>query len=87
MEESTTEPQQTPEERRAKVVRLIEDAFILLCIVTLWPVILGWTGRIYEILLYVALAGLVFIFVRRMRRFRTSRVELENDDGQSPGKN
>jgi Flp pilus assembly protein TadB len=76
-----TENPQTPEEKRAKVVRLIEDAFILLCIVTLWPVILDWTGVVYDVLLYVALAGLVFIFARRIRRFRASRLELENDDG------
>ncbi len=81
----TPQTPQTPEEKRAKVVRLIEDAFILLCILTLWPVILGWTGVIYEVLLYVALAGLVFIFVRRIRRFRASRLELENDSAQSPG--
>ena len=82
-----TETPQTPEEKRAKVARLIEDAFILLCILTLWPTILGWTGMVYEVLLFVALAGLVFIFVRRMRRFHASRLELENDSGQPPAEN
>ena len=67
-------------------MRLIEAAFILLCILTLWPVILGWTGTLYEVLLYVALAGLIFIFVRRVRRFRTSRMELENDSGPASGR-
>jgi large-conductance mechanosensitive channel len=79
-----TQTPPTPEERRAKAVRLVEDAFILLCILTLWPVILGWSGTIYEVLLYVALAGLVFIFIRRMRRFRASREELENNAAQPP---
>ena len=65
-----TQTPQTPEKGSGKSVRLIEDAFILLCILTLWPVILGWTGTLYEVLLYVALAGLLFIFVRRVRRFR-----------------
>lgn len=67
-------------------MRLVEDAFILLCILTLWPVILGWTGTLYEVLLYVALAGLLFIFVRRVGRFRASRVELENDSGPTSGR-
>ena len=80
-----TETPQTPEEKKAKVARLVEDAFILLCILTLWPVILGWSGVVYEVLLYAALAGLVFIFARRIRRFRASRLELENDAVQSPG--
>ena len=80
-----TETPKTPEEKKAKVARLVEDAFILLCILTLWPVILGWSGVVYEVLLYVALAGLVFIFARRIRRFRASRLELENDAVQSPG--
>ena len=79
----TPQKPQTPNERRAKVVFLIEYAFMLLCILTLWPVILGWSGTIYEVLQYVALVGLVFIFVRRMRRFRAARSDMENDAGQS----
>ena len=81
-----TQTPQTPEKGSGKSVRLIEDAFILLCILTLWPVILGWTGTLYEVLLYVALAGLIFIFVRRVRRFRTSRMELENASGPASGR-
>ena len=79
----TPQTPQTPNEKRAKVVFLIEYAFMLLCILTLWPVILGWSGTIYEVLRYVALAGLVFIFVRRMRRFRATRADMENAAGQS----
>lgn len=75
-------PPPTPAEKKAKVARLVEDAFIVLCILTLWPVILGWTEEIYELLMYAALAGLVVIFVRRMRRFRAARLELEDNDGQ-----
>ena len=74
-----TETPQTPEEKRAKVARLIEDAFILLCILTLWPVILGWNHLIYEILLYVALTGLVAIFYRRIKRFRQARDEFKKE--------
>ena len=58
---------------------LLEDIFILMCILVIWPVILGWNHLIYEILLYVALAGLVWIFIRRIRRFRQARDELKQD--------
>ena len=53
-----TPEQEQPREKRHK---LIEDIFILLCIASLWPVVLGWTEPIYQYLLYVALAGLIFI--------------------------
>ena len=71
------------EEQREKRYKLIEDLFILLCIVSLWPVVLGWTEPIYQYLLYAALAGLVFIFVRRIRRFHAARDALR-DDGDRP---
>lgn len=58
--------------------RLIEDIFILVSILALWPVVLGWQGLIYEIALYAALAGLIYIFIRRMRRFRAARQEMED---------
>ncbi|HJP32075.1 MAG TPA: hypothetical protein QGF95_16140 [Candidatus Latescibacteria bacterium] len=53
--------------------RFIEDLFILLCVLSLWPVILGWQHMLYEVLLYAALAGLVFVLVRRVRRFSQAR--------------
>lgn len=56
-----------------------EDIFIILCIASLWPTIVGWTDPIYEFLLYGALLGLVAIFVRRVRRLRQARDELHND--------
>ena len=78
----------TPEqaEKREKRHKLIEDLFILLCIVSLWPVVLGWTESIYQYLLYAALAGLIFIFVRRMRRFHAARDALRDaEDGPQIG--
>ena len=68
------------EEQREKRHKLIEDLFILLCIASLWPVVLGWTEPIYQYLLYAALAGLVFIFVRRIRRFHAARDALRDDE-------
>jgi hypothetical protein len=66
-----------PEQDQNKKSRLIEDLFILVSIVSLWPVVLGWQGLVYEIMLYGALAGLVYIFFRRMRRFREARDEMD----------
>jgi membrane protein implicated in regulation of membrane protease activity len=66
-----------PEQDQNKKVRLIEDLFILVSIVSLWPVVLGWQGLVYEIMLYAALAGLVYIFFRRMRRFREARDDMD----------
>ena len=68
-----------PPPSEGKPRHLLEDIFILLCILVIWPVILGWNHLIYEILLYVALAGLVWIFIRRIRRFRQARDELKQD--------
>ncbi len=70
------------EEQREKRHKLIEDLFILLCIASLWPVVLGWTEPIYQYLLYSALAGLIFILVRRIRRFHAARDALSDaEDG------
>lgn len=77
----------TPEEQEAsteKRSKLIEDIFTLLCIVSLWPVVLGWTEPIYQYLLYGALAGLIYIFVRRIRRFHAARDALNNDIDDGP---
>ncbi|MBT6147669.1 MAG: hypothetical protein HOH74_19685 [Gemmatimonadetes bacterium] len=57
--------------------RLLEDIFILLCVLSLWPVILGWQHFLYEVLLYGALGGLVFVLVRRARRFSEARREVD----------
>ena len=68
----------SPEPAR-KQRHLFEDIFIMLCIAALWPVILGWKEPLYEFLLYGALAGLVVILVRRVRRlhqaYRENRQE------------
>ena len=74
-------PTPETEDNGQKKSKLIEDLFILLCIISLWPVVLGWTETIYQYLLYIALAGLVWIFVRRIRRFHEARDALR--DGES----
>ncbi len=66
-----------PTEPKNKGHRL-EDIFILLCVLTLWPVVLGLEHPLYEVALYGALLGLVVILVRRVRRFQDARRELED---------
>ena len=56
---------------------IVEDAFIILCIGALWPGILGWQHDIWDLVQYVALAGLVWILIRRIGRYRDRR---EDDD-------
>lgn len=69
---STEEPEtQGPDAGRRG--RRFEDIFILLCVLSLWPSILGLDHILYELLLYGALAGLIFVFVRRVRRFSQAR--------------
>lgn len=54
--------------RRRQIVA--EDVFIILSILALWPTILGWDHLVYDLLRYAALAGLVLIFIRRLKRYR-----------------
>ena len=61
-----------------RTARLLEDVFILVCILSLWPVVLGWQEPIYQVVLYGALTGLVVILVRRVRRLHAARRELDD---------
>ncbi|NKB69836.1 MAG: hypothetical protein GKR89_22415 [Candidatus Latescibacteria bacterium] len=67
-----------PQSEEGKPRHLYEDIFIILCIISLWPSIFGLQGLIYELALYAALIGLVVILVRRVKRFRQAREELDN---------
>ena len=62
-----------------KKKRRIEDIFIIICIFSLWPVILGWREPIYEFLLYVAVIGLIIVFIRRIKRLRQANDHLNDD--------
>lgn len=55
---------------RTRFWMALEDLFILLSIFALWPSILGWQGWVWEILKYVAVVGLIWIFTRRVRRYQ-----------------
>ncbi|MEE3234311.1 MAG: hypothetical protein VX294_09110 [Candidatus Latescibacterota bacterium] len=67
------------EQKEESKIRRIEDIFIIISIFSLWPVILDWQGILYQAILYGALIGLLIIFVRRVRRFKQARTEMEND--------
>ena len=69
----------SPPKKTGKHPYLLEDIFIILCILSLWPVILGWQEPIYEFILYTALVGLVVIMFRRIKRFRQARDEMEGN--------
>jgi hypothetical protein len=71
-----TEPSEPPSPGGRS--RRIEDIFILLCVLSLWPMIFGWEGLLSEVGVYIALGGLIFIFIRRVRRFREASAELED---------
>ena len=76
-----TPKQDSNKEKKSK---LIEDIFTLLCIISLWPVVLGWTEAIYQYLLYIALAGLVYVFIRRIRRFHAARDAMSESTDEGP---
>ena len=67
-------PEPRPEQPGRRV-RLVEDAFTLLCILTLWPTVLQWRHPAFTVVMYVALAGLLVIAYRRIRRFSRGRDE------------
>jgi hypothetical protein len=56
-----------------RIWTVLEDAFILVSVLALWPGILKWEGAIWESLQYIAVAGLIWIFVRRVRRYQTKK--------------
>lgn len=59
-----------PVQGRARFWMAVEDLFILLSIFAIWPAILGWYGWVWEAIKYAAAAGLIWIFVRRVNRYR-----------------
>lgn len=72
----TPDPNGSSEATEGRHARMAEDVFVILCILSLWPAIFHWRSPFWEYVLYAALAGLVVIFVRRVRRFRQARDEL-----------
>ena len=51
----------------------LEDAFILLSVAAVWPRILGWHGMVWEMMQYVAVGGLIWIFVRGIGETRSEK--------------
>ena len=65
---------------RTRFWMALEDLFILLSIFALWPTILGWDGWTWEVLKYVAVVGLIWIFVRRVKRYRMRKERDASDN-------
>ena len=53
-----------------RTIQVIETASLFLAIFSLWPVILGWQHVGWKVFMYVMLAAMVAIFVRRWRAYR-----------------
>ena len=64
---------QKPPPDEGKPRHLGEDSIIILSIFSLWPVGLDWYHPLFEAVMYIALAGLVWIFYRRIKRFNEAR--------------
>jgi len=56
---------------------MLEDAFIIVSIAALWPGILGWEGAIWDVVQFAALAGLIWILMRRVKRYKAKGEEVE----------
>ena len=53
-----------------RIWTVLEEVFIVLSIFAIWPGILGWEGWVWEAVKYVAVIGLIWIFVRRMKLYK-----------------
>jgi len=49
-----------------KPIQIVEEILILFAIASLWPKILHWPGRIFDVLLYLALAAMVVVAAHRL---------------------
>ena len=62
-----------PRSRRQRMWIYVEDALIVLSLLSLWPKVLRMRDPIWDHLLFVALAVLVIIMCLRLRRLLTAR--------------
>ncbi len=67
----------------SRIGMILEDVFIVLSIFVLWPGILGWEGLVWSLLKYAAVAGLVWILIRRVNRYKA---RSEKDLTGPPGR-
>ena len=58
----------------------VEDAVIILAILSLWPIVLGEHSAWSTVLLCVALAALVVIFFARLNRIKSVARDLHRDE-------
>ena len=62
----------------------VEDVVIILCILPLWPMLLGWRGLLWQALLYGSVPVLVAIFVLRWRRARAALEAMKEEGEKGP---
>jgi len=53
-----------------KLVEILETVAIFLAIFSLWPPVLHWQHFGWKVFMYLMLAVMVLVFVRRWRRYR-----------------
>jgi len=58
----------------------VEDAVIILAILSLWPIVLGKRSVWSSVLLCVALAALVVIFFTRLNRIKSVARDVHRDE-------
>lgn len=59
-----------------KTIQIVEEVLIFFAIASLWPKILHWPGRIFDVLMYLALAAMVLVAAHRLW---LTRVTFEAD--------
>ena len=57
----------------------LEDVLVILCILPLWPFILGYRGLAWQGLLYATVVLLLVILYRRWKRARAALEAIEKD--------
>ena len=62
----------------------VENVLVVLCILPLWPFILGYRGPKWQALMYATLAALVIIFIRRWKRLKAAFDAMEKREGDGP---
>lgn len=67
-----------------RAIEIVETVAIFLAIFSLWPVILGWQHGAWKIFMYVMLAAMAAVFVRRWLAYR-KLLNAHSSDRQKRG--
>lgn len=68
---------------------IAESVFTILAILSLWPMLLGWSHPLYHVILGVELVILCALVIGKFRRFRQEadkkRLDVRNRPPGTPG--